>query len=87
MGLPLSQCDEVIAIAGNEQVSPVVREPKHRLVCSLWAEHVADAQHLVLEFAKQVRQILRNVVVEKERHDGSAAGAICRATSKSISPR
>jgi hypothetical protein len=51
MGLPLGQRDEVIAIAGDEQVIPFEREPKHRWVCGLRAEHVADTQNLVLEFA------------------------------------
>jgi hypothetical protein len=41
----------------------------------------------VIKLAKQVGQILRNVLVEKKRHDGSVGVAICRATRRSISPR
>lgn len=87
MGSPLGQRDEVIAIAGHEQVPPVERTLKHRRVCGLRAEHVADTQYPVVEFSKQVGQILGYVLVEKKRHDGSADVAICRATSRSISPR
>jgi hypothetical protein len=39
----------------------------------------------VAELFEQIAQIIGHIVIEKELH--SDARAICRATSKSISPR
>jgi hypothetical protein len=87
MGLSFRQREEVIAIAGHEQAVSLERALKHQRVSGLRTEHVANASNLVAELAKQVGQILRNILVEEERHDRSGAAAICRATSRSISPR
>lgn len=87
MGLLLRQGDEVVAIAGHEQMSAIERAPKHRRVRGFRAEHVTDAQHSVIEFAQQVGEVFGDVLIEQEGHDGSADAAICRATSRSISPR
>ena len=87
MRLLAGQGDEIIAIAGHEQVAAIEGAPKHRGIRGLGAEFVTDAQNAVAEFAKQVGEVFRDVLVEQERHEGSADDAICRATSRSISPR
>ena len=51
----------------------------------LLRERVAHAQDVVTDRSEQVGQILWYVLVEQELHRGSCA--ICRATSKSTSPR
>ena len=60
-------------------------ELEHGLVGSVFRKGFTQEDDIVAELFEQVAQILGYVVIEEELH--SDARAICRATSKSISPR
>jgi hypothetical protein len=48
----------------------------------VWRENLTQGRHAVAELVEQIAQILGHIMVEQEFH--SMAGAICRATSRSI---
>jgi hypothetical protein len=64
-----------------------MRKFEDGLVSRFGRKDVTQANDLMLEFSKQVCEILGNVVIEQKSHRRSSASDICRATSRSISPR
>ena len=56
-----------------------------RFVGGIAGKGFAQECDIVTEFLEQIAQAVRHIVVEQELH--SEAGAICLATSNSISPR
>lgn len=85
VGLSTGEVKEVVAVAGEQQVARAVRELEHGFVERVAGQDVAEEGHLMPEVREQVAQIVGDIVVEEEFH--SEAGAIWRATRRSISPR
>ena len=63
----------------------IVGKLKDGLVGGIAWQGFTQERNIVTELFEQVAQVVGYVVVEQELH--SEAGAICLATSKSISPR
>ena len=78
------QFNEVVPVAGHQQKAMFVSELEHRWVGGVLRKNLAQARNLVVELLQQVAQVVWDVLVEQESH-GSCC-AICRATSRSISP-
>jgi len=58
---------------------------EHLLIPSFFWQHFAQAGYAVAERQEGMGNILWHIMVQKKRH--GPGGAICLATSKSISPR
>ena len=56
-----------------------------RFIGGILRKGFTQKRHAVTELFEQVAQVFGHIVVKQELH--SDADAICRATSKSISPR
>ena len=87
MRLRLRQLEKVVAVAGEQHAVPIVSKLKNSQISGLSCEDVTQAQDFVVEFSEQVSQIVGYVLIEQELHCDSEASVICRATSRSISPR
>ena len=85
MRLYLREPEEIISIAGNENVALVVAKPQNSIVWTVRGQGLAEESHVVLQLDQQKTEFVWNVVIQQEFH--SAAEAICRATRRSISPR
>jgi hypothetical protein len=79
------ETQKVVAVASQEHETALIRKPEYGFVESVFRESITQESDIVPELPEQIAQVLRHVVVEQESH--SEAGAICLATSKSISPR
>ena len=85
MGLLRREMEKVVPVASQSHATTLVGELEHGFVGGVLWKDFTQKDDLVAELFEQVAQILGHVVIEQELH--SAACAICRATSKSISPR
>ena len=79
------EMEKVVPVAGQQHAITLVGEPEHGFVGDVLRKGLAQENDIVAELFEQVAQILGHVMIEQELH--SEARAICRATSKSISPR
>ena len=77
--------DKVVPIAGQEYATRIMGELENSLVGGIARKDLTQQHDLVAELFQQVAQVVGDVMIEQELH--YEAGAICLATSKSISPR
>jgi len=82
----LCSCQEIVPIARNEHAVVLGSVPQHILVFCLGIKQISEFEHFVTHRGQSIRHIIGHIVVEREPQDASL-GLICRATSKSISPR
>jgi len=75
---------KIVAVAGQQYTTTFVSESEDGFVAGIFRKDFAQEGNTVAELLEQVTQIL-GYVVEQELH--SEDGDVCRATSKSISPR
>lgn len=75
---------EVVAIASDQHATVVASELEDRGIGSIRPKNLAESRHLMAELLEQVVQVIRHVVVQHELQ--RPPSAICRATSRSISP-
>lgn len=80
-----SKTEKVVPITAQEHAARSMGEPENSLVGGIARKSLTQQHHLVPEFFQQIAQVVGDVMIEQELH--YKAGAICRATSKSISPR
>ncbi len=85
MRQPGCKLEEIVTVARQEDTTRLVRKLKDGFVGRVCREGFTQERHIVTELLEQIAQILGHVMIEQELH--SEACAICRATSKSISPR
>lgn len=85
VGLYLGQPQEIVTVAGQEDVAASVSELEHSLIGRFFGKAMPQEHYLIAKPLEQVPQILWNVLIEQKLH--SDACAICPATSTSISPR
>jgi len=79
------EMEKVVPVASQQQATTVVSKLEDGLVGGIAGKGFTQERDIVTELLEQVAQAVGHVVVEQELH--SEAGAICLATSKSISPR
>jgi hypothetical protein len=66
--LALSQSNEVVPVAGHQDAPVVVRGLEDQRVGGVLRQDIAQSHDIVTEFAAQVAEILRDVLVEQEPH-------------------
>ena len=76
---------KVVTVACQEQTAMLMGKLENRFIGGIYWKGFTQERHLVTELFEQVAEVVGHVVVKQESH--SDACAICRATSKSISPR
>jgi hypothetical protein len=77
--------EKVVPVTGQQHGAIFVSKVEDILVRGVPGKGFTQEHDIVPELIEQVAQIVWHVVVKKELH--SEAGAICRATRRSISPR
>ena len=85
MELLCCEMEKVVPVAGQQHAAALVGKLEHLFVGGVFCKGFTQEDDIMAELFEQVTQILGHVVIEKELHPD--ARAICRATSKSISPR
>jgi len=76
---------KIVAIAGQEYGAGLMRKAENSFIGGIARQGLTQQSDFVTELVQQIAQIIGDVVIEQKLH--SEAGAICRATSRSISPR
>jgi len=79
------QTQKVVPVAGQEYATSLVGESENGFVRGIARKGFAQQYDIMAEFLQQIAQVVGDIMIEQKLH--SKAGAICRATSKSISPR
>lgn len=82
----LCSCQEIVPIARNEHAVVLGSVPQHILVFCLGIKQISELENFVAHRRQTICHIIGYIVVEQKPQDVSP-GLICRATSKSISPR
>ena len=85
MWLRCRESQKIVPVASQKYGAGVVRKPKNSLVRRIPRKRCAQQCDIMSELLQQVTQVIGHVMIEQELHSG--AGAICLATSRSISPR
>ena len=81
----LGKCQEIISVAGDHDVAMLCGMLQDCCVVGVYGQNRPEGYRLVPHRTKRVNEIVGRIMIEQEGH--SSAGAICRATSTSISPR
>ena len=76
---------EVVPVAGQQYATTLVAKLENGVVGGIARKGFAQERDLVAELFEHLAQVVGDVMIEQEIH--SEDGAICRATSRSISPR
>jgi len=76
---------KVVPVAGEQYAASFVSKPENCLVGGSARKGFTQQCNVVTQLFQQITQIIRDVMIEQELQ--SDAGAICLATSRSISPR
>jgi hypothetical protein len=76
---------KVIPVTGEQYAASFVGKPENCLIGGIARKGFTQQCNVVTQLLQQVTQFIRDVMIEQELH--SEAGAICLATSRSISPR
>jgi len=84
MRLMTGQFKKIVAIAGDQNATVVASELEDSGIGGVRRKNLTKQQDLVAEFLEQITQVIRDIVVQYELQGW--ASAICRATSRSISP-
>ena len=79
------QMEKVVTIAGQEYATRSMSKLENILIGGIARKGLAQQLHFVAELFQQIAQVVGDVMIKQELH--YEAGAICLATSKSISPR
>ena len=85
MWLRRCEMEKIVPVARKEYATSLVCKPENGLVGGIARKGFAQQPDIVTEFPQQIAQVVGDVMIEQEFH--CKAGAICLATSKSISPR
>ena len=76
---------KIVPVEGQEYATSLMGKPENCLVGRIAREGLAKQGDMITELLQQIAQVVGDVMIEQELH--SEAGAICLATSRSISPR
>jgi hypothetical protein len=85
MWLRRRDTQKVIAVTSQEYATSLMGKPENFLVGRIVRKYLPQQTDVMTEFLQQVAQVVGDVMIGQELH--SEAGAICLATSTSISPR
>jgi len=84
MPLMTGQLKKIVAIAGDQNATVVASELEDSGIGGVRRKDLTKQQDLVAEFLEQIAQVIRHILVQDELQCWPSA--ICRATSRSISP-
>jgi hypothetical protein len=76
---------KIVPVEGQEYATSVMCKSENFLVGGITWKGFSQQRDIVAELFQQIAQVVGYVTIQQEPH--SEAGAICLATSKSISPR
>jgi hypothetical protein len=76
---------KVVPVKGKKYAARLVGKVENCLVGRIARKRFTQPGNIVTGLLQQVAQVVGDIMIQKELH--SEAEAICRATSKSISPR
>jgi hypothetical protein len=85
MRLRRREMQKVVPVAREEYGASLVGKPENGLIRRIARKCLTQQRDFVAELLQQIAQVVGDIMVQQELH--SDADAICRATSKSISPR
>ena len=85
VGFGRCQMQKVVTVAGKQYAVSFVGKLENCLIGRIARKGLTEQCNVVTELLQQVTQLIRDVMIEQKLH--SEAGAICLATSRSISPR
>jgi len=83
----LRRCEtqKVVAIACEKYAPSLANKLEDRFVRGVERKGLTEQCHVVTELLQQIAEVVGNLMIQQKLH--SEAGAIFRATSRSISPR
>ena len=79
------EMQKVVPVAGREYTTSLTCKSENCLIGRVARKGLAKQGDIMAELLQQIAQVVGDVMIEQKLH--SEAGAICLATSRSISPR
>lgn len=71
MPVMFDQLEETISVAGHEHGVVVIRKLQHRRVGGVFGQDMTQQRDVVAQFAKEIAQVVRYVLIEQELHGWS----------------